>query len=113
MPKLKSHPSVRAAATVRRLLLLVGETTADPLTDRYDAVAGLGGASPRQGRRRFRLDLGDEPANFQKWGVLCVLLFPNAVRFDVCGPAPAAAAIYSELKALAEAGGGFETELLA
>ena len=107
-----SLPRQSLARPARRLLLLVGDGTEFP-PDGYDAVVGLDGAVPLGGRARFRLNVGHGLREFAKWGSLCVLLFPNADRFDVCGRNPAAAALYSELRGLAEADGGFEARLLS
>ena len=81
--------------------------------DGYDAVVGMDGARLRGGTPRFRLKVGPGLRAIAKWGSLCVLCFPNADRFDVCGDTKAAAALYSELRGLAEADGGFETSLLS
>jgi len=94
------------------LLLLVG-AGADFPSDGYDAIVGMAGAPLRGGCPRFRLKVGGSLRDLAQWGSLCVLLFPNADRFDVCGRTPAAEALYSELRGIAEADGGFETSLLS
>ena len=104
-------PFSPGAVAVRRLLLLVGPGAEAP-ADSYDAVVCLGGATPRPVGLRFRFNVGSSLADLTKWGALCVLLFPNAVRFDVCGRTKAAAALYSELRGLAAFDGGFEARLL-
>jgi hypothetical protein len=113
MNQSQSNPLGPEATAVRRLLLLVGAPApAEARASDYDAVVGLCGVSPSQGRLRYRFQLGPNPAELRKLGALCVLFFPNAVRFDVCGRTPAAAVLYSELRGLAEFDGGFEARLL-
>lgn len=109
---LPTAPNQPCAIAARRLLLLVG-AGADFPADGYDAVVGLGGAPLRGDHPRVRLKVGTGLRAIAKWGSWCVLLFPNADRFDVCGRTKAAKALYSELQGLAKADGGFETSLLS
>ena len=108
-----THPVPRppGASAVRRLLLLVGAGAELPAGG-YDAVVGLGGAEPLGARLRVSLKVGSGLRALADFGALCVVLFPNATRDDVCGRIPAAKALYSELRGLAEADGGFEARLL-
>lgn len=100
-----------AAASIQRVLLQVGDVNLPEATfNNYDAVVGLGSVAPRHGRTRYQLCLSEDPSDLKQWGSLCVLYFPNAVQFDVCGGA--AGQLYFELRALAAYDSGFKVSFL-
>ena len=103
-----SQPPTTYSLAKQVLIELGPEHPAPASTQPYDALVGLD-CTPSPGfAPRYRFQVAElDPSRIS---ALCVLYFPAATRFAVYGGSGEAAALFDELRRLAEQMGGFEVQ---